>query len=101
MYLAGLPRHKNFGNGQFNPVTDHRTCHRSLFQAYGNGCPHDGRADKNPYPHNRRANKDSYLHVYFIGLCMNFHPTSVKNTGMCIHHFINADIESTKLRITL
>ena len=23
-----------FGNGQFNPVTDRTTCHRSLFQAY-------------------------------------------------------------------
>ena len=31
---ASLPRHKRFGNGQFNPVTDRTTCHRSLFQAY-------------------------------------------------------------------
>ena len=34
-YLAGVHRHKSFGNGQFNPVTDRMTfCHRSLFQAY-------------------------------------------------------------------
>ena len=33
-YLAGLPRHKCFGNGQFNPVTDYTTCPKSLFQAY-------------------------------------------------------------------
>ena len=33
-YLSGLPRHKCFDNGQFNPVTDRTTCQRSLFQAY-------------------------------------------------------------------
>ena len=33
-YLAGLTRHKRFGNGQFNPITDRTTYHRSLFQAY-------------------------------------------------------------------
>ena len=32
---------------------------------------------------------------------MNFYPTSVKNTGMCIYHFINADMENTKVRMTL
>ena len=32
---------------------------------------------------------------------MNFQPTSVKNTGMCIYHFINADMENTKVRMTL
>ena len=26
------------------------------------GCPHDGRADKNPYPHDRRVDKGSYPH---------------------------------------
>ena len=33
-YLVGLTRHKSFGNGQFNPVTDRTTCHMSLIQAY-------------------------------------------------------------------
>ena len=32
---------------------------------------------------------------------MNFHPTSVKNTEICIYHFINADMENTKVRMTL
>ena len=27
-FLAGLPRHKKNGNGQFNPITDRVTCHR-------------------------------------------------------------------------
>ena len=31
-------------------------------EIFGNGYPHDGRADKNPYPHDRRADKDSYPH---------------------------------------
>ena len=32
--FVGLDRQKRFGNGKFNPVTDHTTCHRLLFQAY-------------------------------------------------------------------
>ena len=32
---------------------------------------------------------------------MNFYPTSVKNTGMCIYIFINVDMENTKVRMTL
>ena len=42
-----------------------------------------------------------FARVYFIRLFMNFHPTSVKNTRMCIYHFINADMENTKVRMTL
>ena len=33
-YLAGLPRHKNFGNSQFSHVTDRTTYHRLLMQTY-------------------------------------------------------------------
>ena len=33
-----------------------------IYALYGNGYPHDGRADKNPYPHDRRVDKDSYPH---------------------------------------
>ena len=35
--MAGLPGHKSFGNGQFNPITDRTTCHVSRFQAYEHG----------------------------------------------------------------
>ena len=29
--MAGLPSHRGFGNGQFNPTKDHGTCHMSWF----------------------------------------------------------------------
>ena len=32
---------------------------------------------------------------------MNFYPNSVKNTGMCIYHFINVDMENAKVRMAL
>ena len=37
-FVAGLPRSKCFGNGQFNPIKDRATCRRSWFQAYEFTC---------------------------------------------------------------
>ena len=43
-------------------VSRYTTQLRLVVFDFGNGYPHDGRADKNPYPHDRRADKDSYPH---------------------------------------